>query len=38
MFSRIFVGIVVFVTTGFIAYIGIKYWTKFIDDQYVKIH
>lgn len=38
MFSRIFVGIVVFITTGFVAYIGIKYWTKFIDDQYIKIH
>lgn len=38
MFSRIFVGIVVFITTGFAAYIGIKYWTKFIDDQYIKIH
>ena len=38
MFSRIFVGIVVLATTGFITYIGVKYWTKFIDDQYIKIH
>lgn len=38
MFSRFFVGIIIFITTGFIGYIGYKYWSKFIDDQYNKIH
>lgn len=38
MFSRIIVGIIVSVTTIFGSYIAIKYWNKFIDDQYSKIH
>ena len=38
LFSRIIVGIIVVASISICSYIGIKYWNKFIDDQYIKMH
>lgn len=38
LFSRIIVGIIVVISISLGSYIGIKYWNKFIDDQYNNMH